>query len=446
MYCRSNLGDKISDYEDLWTQENGSGQLLSKGPLMSSFRPENGHTKRPDLLPETRKSSICLMKSCGKNINFTLFISAIITSLSENLLSPAGSIGSTNASSKSGGAASIKSSSDQNTNISDEMKASHQQIIRRTEIRETHTLKEVFSPTTEINRLQIVNELSQQTSAILNQPGNRLGVLLSPTAEIPSPVSDTTPIQTPVQSRSKQNSPFYAEPADALGNVIRRSQRGNLLNQSQRHSEPPKHPLRPTQFCQVLSPIESEKSHISGSLDELKKKNRKTRGRLDPWPLDSSWEFMGNDDQNDYDTDANWKASNKQQSTQPSNQIQQPNNDVALRKSPLLLTNSSPPKQEKRLTINQIIAKKLPELKIAELVQKTTMTSNLPSELNRMGSTGKNNRMSSYDNVERGHSGYASSMLCPDSAQSDDGTVFSEPWDSSQWDSFFTPPDGGHLS
>lgn len=354
-------------------------------------------------------------------------------------MSPVGSIGSTNASSKSGGATSVKTTNDQNSYTSDE---NHQQIIRRTEIRETHTLKEVFSPSTEINRLQIVNEMSQQTSAILNQPGNRLGVLLSPTAEIPSPVSDTTPIQTPVQSRSKQNSPFYAEPADALGNVIRRSQRGNLLNQSQRHSEPPKHPSRPIQFHQVLSPIESEKSHISGSLDELKKKNRKTRGRLDPWPLDSSWEFMGNDDQNDYDTDANWKSSNKQQSIQSPNQIQQPNTEIIIRKSPLL-TNSSPPKQEKRLTINQIIAKKLPELKIPELIQKTTFTSNLSSELNRTGSTGKNNnRISSYDNVERGHSGYASSMLCPDSAQSDDGTVFSEPWDSSQWDPFFTPPDG----
>lgn len=54
VYCRSNLGDKISDYEDLWTPENGNEQNLNKGPLMSSFRPENSQNKRPDLLPETR--------------------------------------------------------------------------------------------------------------------------------------------------------------------------------------------------------------------------------------------------------------------------------------------------------------------------------------------------------------------------------------------------------
>lgn len=56
VYCRSNLGDKISDYEDLWTPENGNGNnaQFNKGPALSSFRSEH----RPDLLPETRKLRI----------------------------------------------------------------------------------------------------------------------------------------------------------------------------------------------------------------------------------------------------------------------------------------------------------------------------------------------------------------------------------------------------
>lgn len=54
------------------------------------------------------------------------------------------------------------------------------------------------------------------------------------------------------------------------------------------------------------------------------------------------------------------------------------------------------------------------------------------------GTITRRQRISAYDNVERGAT---SSLLCPDSAQSDDGTVFSEPWDSSQWDSFL-PQDG----
>lgn len=54
VYCRSNLGDKISDYEDLWTPETAAKHAgdHGKGVKMSSFRPEH----RPDLLPVTRKS------------------------------------------------------------------------------------------------------------------------------------------------------------------------------------------------------------------------------------------------------------------------------------------------------------------------------------------------------------------------------------------------------
>lgn len=266
----------------------------------------------------------------------------------------------------------------------------------------------------------------RQSPNSLQQTRNHLGLQLPVTSEASSPGSDT-PVQTPINSRSKQGSPFYAEPADALGNVIRRSQRNVLLPASHRHSEPSKGPMR-TAFCQVLSPIESEKSPISGSLDELKKQNRIARGRLDPWPLDSSWEFMGNEE-NDYDTDANWKTSNQQKA------------DV-----------SKPPKKTeikdfvgRSLTVHQIIARKLPELNLPDYVKTSSASSNASPELNNgaaVGMIGKNNRISSYDNVERGHSGYAtSSILFPDSTHSDDGTVFSEPWDSSQWDSFL-PHDG----
>lgn len=55
VYCRSNLGDKIRDYEDIWSQDNIAGTPISRGGNMSSFRPEGAYGKRPDLLPETRK-------------------------------------------------------------------------------------------------------------------------------------------------------------------------------------------------------------------------------------------------------------------------------------------------------------------------------------------------------------------------------------------------------
>lgn len=365
-------------------------------------------------------------------MKFCFIISAIITSLSDNLLSPTGSLVSSNQSGSHG-----KSPSELSTPTPSD-KTPH--ILSNGN--SPHENQELLTPTADINRVQMV-ELSQVDlqNKNLHQPRNRLGLLLPLTTEVPSPVSDTTPVQTPVQPRSKQGSPFYAEPADALGNVIRRSQRGNPTTQAHRHSEPPKGPIRPP-FCQVLSPIESEKSHnISGSLDELKKKNRKSRGRTDPWPVDSSWEFMGNDDQNDYDTDANWKA----------NAPPPKPNDIVILNSNAVNTakNAQALKNLERLTLNQIIAKRLPDLKIPELMLKTSLPSSVSPESIRRdgknGSSGKGSRMSSYDNVERGHSGYATtSLICPSSAHSDDGTVFSEPWDSSQWDSFFPHGDGNN--
>lgn len=406
---------------------------------MSSFRSATTQRRKPDLLAESRKLFSFSLMSCIKlNViwrQLKFSVSAIITSLNENLLSPAGS-----AVSDIPEAHNASAGTSQNRSVDDAA-----MICYRQQSIETQTkLKEVLSPTTDINRLQIVHDFSSE--AMLNQPRNRLGLLLPSTVEVPSPTSDatstSTPTQTPVHSRSKQSSPFYAEPADAVGNVIRRSQRGHLLTQTQRHSEPSKGPLRipSTQFHQVLSPIESEKSHISSSLDELKKTNRSHgRGRIEPWPLDSSWEFVGNDDQqNDQDTGNTWKSTMTGEHT------------LIKKSSPILRHTFLPTRMENHLssTVNQIIAKRLPELKIPELMQKTTqpLAYASPEKSSRSDAMSANHRTNAYDtnNLSSGgggHSGYATSMICHGSAQSDDGTVFSEPWDSSQWDSFL-PNDG----
>lgn len=63
IYCRSNLGDKISDYEDLWTQENNNAVGAPRGgPVMSSFRPLL-NTKKPDLIQDSRKFDALLSSS-----------------------------------------------------------------------------------------------------------------------------------------------------------------------------------------------------------------------------------------------------------------------------------------------------------------------------------------------------------------------------------------------
>lgn len=304
-------------------------------------------------------------------------------------------------------------------------------------------LKEIFSPSADLNRLQLLADFNQEP--MLQQPRNRLGLLLTPTVDVQTPVFESTPAQTPVGVQSKRSSPFYAEPADALAtNVVRRSQRTNVLPKSQRHSEPPKCQLRNAQFNQVLSPIDSEKSHhISGSLDELKKQPRikaMHNGRSDPWPVDSSWEFMQNDDTNDYDTDANWKTKPPINGTCIAN-----GNDVHANDRRSMLIHPTL-KRDNRLTVNQVIAKRLPELRISDLLMKTVLPAKASPHASRNDlsttSMGKSSRLSAYDNVDRtGHSGYATSLICHGSVHSDDGTVFSEPWDSSQWDTFM-PHDG----
>lgn len=371
-----------------------------------------------------------------------------MTSLSENILSPIGSISST--ASQSCAKKSIKTPSEHrpSPDFDDENGVVLRQNAKNQmeqNNNDCQKMKDVLSPSMEINRLQIAADFNQES--MLQQPRNRLGVLLTPNVEIPSPIDESTPVQTPQKTNCKRDSPFYAEPADALaGHVVRRTQRGNALPKSQRHSEPPKGQLRNAQFCQVLSPIDSEKSHhISGSLDELKKKQRTKMprsGRLETsaWPVDSSWEFMGNDDQNDYDTGANWKL----QTSNSSNSSNCIHNEKR-RSSPNMQQLNA--RHDSRLTINQIIGKRMPDLKIQEILQKIIAPADVPSEMfSRSDATltsfGNRSRLSAYDNVERGgHSGYGTSMICNDSVHSDDGTVFSEPWDSSQWDSFL-PHDG----
>lgn len=150
----------------------------------------------------------------------------------------------------------------------------------------------------------------------------------------------------------------------------------------------------------------------------------------------------------DYDNDLRWtKEPTKSKSPQPP-----ADGSVGQRNVKIL-----PPDDGRTITVHQIIAKRLPHLDLPEL----PMNSNGPSETarnngneNSTGTLTRTQRKSAYDNVEKQTAGlsfrnscgvsirlcifhctgYATSLL--NSAQSDDGTVFSEPWDSSQWDSF----------
>ncbi|XP_017074532.1 protein sprint isoform X2 [Drosophila eugracilis] len=403
-YCASALSDKISDYEDVWSHDPSD-----RASLLTSFRPAldtvgGVMNRRPDLLAETPSTP---------------------TPTQQSHLAPC-------------------------------------------EEETTATPNESSSQ----SLLQFSGDVPARSRAGLLLP-NLSGQ--APPAAMTQSVSaadddggDTTPTaegQTPGGGRSKQGSPFYAEPADALRQagltsaataILRRQHRSQVLHASQRHSEPLKAGFGGSGNGALLQPIELEK--LAGSLDELKPKpkvsqqqqqqqqsqqqqqqqqpTKRARNRIDHWQLDSSWEFMAKQDTGshaggDYDTAViDWQE-----------------------KENSLGRDSRADGQGKKraLTIHQIIAKRLPDLNLPELVRCSTppQTAALqPHILGQdkvgLGCDGSQKsfqsqngcRLSSYDNVF-----CQNSFGGIDSAQSDDGTIFSEPWDSSQWDSFLPHDD-----
>ncbi|XP_017870792.1 PREDICTED: protein sprint isoform X3 [Drosophila arizonae] len=410
-YCASALSDKISDYEDVWTHDPSD-----RASLLTSFKPglDNGGVlnRRPDLLAETPAS----------------------TPTQQQLLSPC-----------------------EETSAGQD---SSQQLM------------------------QFSGDAPARSRAGLLLPnlGNAAPAMTQSLTE-PSAADDggdTTPTaaQTP-GSRSKQGSPTYAEPADALRQagltnaaaaILRRQQRSQLLPANQRHSEPLKGG-HAAAAVPLLLPADLEK--LAGSLDELKQKPKpmaqqaakRGRTRIDHWQLDSSWEFMAKQETNgggggggDYDTAVDWQE--KENS----------------------LGRDKDGSKKRPLTVHQIIAKRLPDLNLPELVRCstppqmpagaaaaatatstttttaatataiTTSAAPLQEKSNADGSqksfqSQNGCRLSSYDNVERNCAAFCQTYYGGiDSAQSDDGTVFSEPWDSSQWDSFMPMQDDATIN
>ncbi|XP_063977947.1 protein sprint isoform X3 [Diachasmimorpha longicaudata] len=139
---------------------------------------------------------------------------------------------------------------------------------------------------------------------------------------------------SPMTPESKLSSPFYAEPADAIHQggrafVTRRRHKSSCLTSKYRHSEPGWFQT-PTANSNQMHPIDWSQSEetedkiplISSSVDNLSKrfiaKEKKGPTRAKPvqppkvrakmstdasWPVDSSWEFIGNEDDETNDDD-----------------------------------------------------------------------------------------------------------------------------------------------
>ncbi|XP_012215187.1 protein sprint isoform X3 [Linepithema humile] len=186
-----------------------------------------------------------------------------------------------------------------------------------------------------LSRVCSANSLNSPNT--VTPPRNKLGLVLAK--------SESNSPQTP---ESKQSSPFYAEPADAIAqNAViiprRRPTRNNPAMNKYRHSEPgwlqtptgnnvnQLHSID----CWEEPPEETEDKTplISSSVDNLAKRLGQTREakkipRAKPvqppkirtkvfndtsWTVDSSWEFIGNEAEDcepDYDCDADYDGDN----------------------------------------------------------------------------------------------------------------------------------------
>lgn len=147
----------------------------------------------------------------------------------------------------------------------------------------------------------------------MTPPKNKLGLILTQSES-----------NSPMTPESKQGSPFYAEPADAIAQSVaivqRRRHKNNPVTNKYRHSEPGWFQTPVGHHANQLHPIDWEESEetedktplISSSVDNLAKRlgtrEIKKIPRAKPvqppkvrtkifndtsWAVDSSWEFIG---------------------------------------------------------------------------------------------------------------------------------------------------------
>ncbi|KAI8432148.1 hypothetical protein MSG28_004621 [Choristoneura fumiferana] len=388
VYYRSSLMDKVSDYEDIWGPEGNNCSSFKPLKSESDNNVNNGlmKSKRPDLLPDTlpKLNAAKSIQSIVEKENIHILNST--ENLSEKRkLSETSLKNSFNGSNEL--IATTNSKGDVVAKRPDKLNISMNMNKKLTEEIEA-TFKN-----RENHNAESMETVKLEDDCIKEMNGND-------------------------SDKDNAGSPFYADPVDTLKEAaLPPVQRRKLLrvgvSLSQRYSEPPHnhpyHPLRDMHSIEELSPSSPNTSTSVDNLVSLRSKpkmkpvqpprvaNKPPSGKTDTWTVDASWEFINKNDE----------GSNSESGTFPS---------LAEQETRLSAVDDG----AQHLTVHQIVAQRFPELRL------NAEPAALPEERAPP-------RASCYDNVHD---------LRPLSEQaSDDGTVFSEPWDSTQWD-VLLPPNG----
>ncbi|PNF41657.1 hypothetical protein B7P43_G07620 [Cryptotermes secundus] len=414
VYYRSSVADKVSDYEDIWGPE-----------MLSTFKPPHPFPRSsPFSSPED------ISTSSGGNKKTPDLLERITTPVSGSCIS-------------------LNSA---NGNLKDQQQR---------------------------NRLGLVINTGSCTNSVTNSPMSPLGTETKQQSEEPGSM---TPKNT------KQGSPFYAEPADALRQaalVPRRRPRpgGQQIFQQQtrnhRHSDPasfqqwPVLPHHTGQLERIDSNDELTATPLSSSVDNLallkpsrngatsQQNINRPRGkpvqppRIRPknmrgkcfndtsWAVDSSWEFIGNEDDGE-DSEHGEGGLEERERRFPT--LEQQENSLGV--------GDGMSSGGRKITVQDLIAQRFPSLRLSPEILSPNVLPGISSPLD--------SRMSSYDNVEGRNGGShdiiassnhnhhnvtlhhnhpSSNHHCASqiSDNEDTQTVFSEPWDSSRWENLLHP-------
>ncbi|KAG7197349.1 hypothetical protein KM043_018456 [Ampulex compressa] len=317
-YYRSSPGDKISDYEDIWntTDQSNHSTWSPNDKLPRNDAPSNSQDR-------LRNSNDRLMTQ-------------------ERIISPA------------------ERNFNDRSMTNESLLVRNERLILRNDKSVGHeklSYKEITSP--EFSSFKPVQEIkcpegagspeetgmgkrpdllsrvcsanSLNSPSTVTPPRNKLGLILAKSES-----------NSPLTPESKQGSPFYAEPADAIAQsaaiIPRRRPRNNPATNKYRHSEPGWLQTPLGNNANQLHPIDWEETEetedktplISSSVDNLAKRlgtrEVKKIPRAKPvqppkirtkvfndtsWAVDSSWEFIGNEGEDcepDYDCDADYEG------------------------------------------------------------------------------------------------------------------------------------------
>ncbi|XP_047508502.1 protein sprint [Pieris napi] len=371
VYCRSSLLDKVSDYEDIWGPEGNNCTTFK--PKTDNDNINNGlmKSKRPDLLPDTLPKLIAAKSTQSILDKENMILLTSSDSLEKKTLSDN----------------SLKKSFNGSNEIIATTNSKGDVIPKRPD---------------KLNiALNMNKKLTDEIEAALKNKNHTTESMETVKLEDDCTNGDES-------EKDNAGSPFYADPVDTLKEAAMLPvQRRKLLRAgvslSQRYSEPPSqnHPYYPLRDMHSIEELSPSSPNTSTSVDNLVSLRTKPKmkpvepprvaakppnGKEQTWAVDSSWQFIN---KNEDGGDSGTFPSLAEQETKLS-------------------------ADEAHLSVHQVVAQRFPELRL------TSEPTSLPEEVRSPP------RASCYDNVHD---------LRPLSEQaSDDGTVFSEPWDSSQWD------------